>query len=126
MTADPGAQAELLELAGRAASAAAHHDRAEGFLQRAMALHRERGDRGAEARATAALGQALLNTYRTEAALAILEPAAAELGDVAALADDPGLLRLGGQLTRALFMNNLSGRAIPTADAVLEKAERLD
>ncbi len=126
VTADPGAQAELLELAGRAASAAAHHDRAEGFLQRAMALHRERGDRGAEARATAALGQALLNTYRTEAALAILEPAAAELGDVAALADDPGLLRLGGQLARALFMNNLSGRAIPTADAVLEKAERLD
>jgi tetratricopeptide (TPR) repeat protein len=123
VTPDSGEQGELLELAGHAAEAAARHDRAEGFLRRAMALHRERGDRPALARATAALGDALIGTWRATAALELLEPAAIELAD---LADDPGVLAVGGQLARARMMVGGERRAIEAADAVLEAAERLD
>jgi len=123
VTPDPGEQGELLELAGRAASAAAHHDGAEEFLRRALALHRERGDRPALARATAALGYALIDAFRTDEALELLEPAAVELAE---LADDPGVLALGGQLARAFYMVGAERRAVEAADAMLEAAERLD
>ena len=123
VTADPGEQAGLLELAGQAASAAAHHDRAEEFLRRAVALHRARGDRRAVARATAALGYALLDAWRDDAALELLEPAAADLAD---LADDPGALAVGGQLARARFLSGASRETVEVADTVLEAAERLD
>ncbi len=123
VTTDPGAQAELLELAGRAASAAAHHERADGFLRRAVVLHGERGDRTAVARATAALGRALLDTWRTDAALELLQPSAAELAD---LVDDPGALAVRGQLARALYLDDRPRPAIEVADAVLETAERLE
>ena len=123
VTADPGEQAELLELAGQAASAAAHHDRAEELLRRSVALHRARGDRRAVARATAALGYVLLDAWRTDAALELLEPAAAELVD---LVDDPGALAVGGTLARARFLAGASRETVEVADMVLDAAERLD
>jgi class 3 adenylate cyclase/tetratricopeptide (TPR) repeat protein len=123
VTDDPAEQAELLELAGQAASAAAHHDRAEELLRRAIALHRARGDRAAVGRVTASLGYALLDAWRTDEALGLLEPAAAELAD---LVDDPGALALGGQLARARFLTGASRETVEVADIVLEAAERLD
>ena len=123
VTTDAAEEAELLERAGESASAAAHPDRAEGFLRRAVQLQRGRGDRAAIARASAALARALLNPLRTEAALAVLEPAAAELAD---LADDPSVVALDGQLARAYLIHDEHRRAIQAADRVLEAAEALD
>ncbi len=123
VTDDPVEQAGLLELAGQAASAAAHHERAVELLRRAVALHRARGDRGAVARATASLGYILLDAWRTDEALALLESAATELAD---LVDDPGALAVGGQLARARFLAGVYRETVEVADIVLEAAERLD
>ena len=119
---DPVEEAECLELAGTSAAAAAHHDQAEAFLRRAIEIRRERGEPGPTARAIAALGSALL-PFKTEEALAILEPAAAELADLAA---DPGVVVLHGQLARARALADDFGRALAVADRVLEAGERLD
>ena len=123
VSADPGEQAELLELAGRAASAAAHHDRTEEFLRRALALHVHRGDRAAAARVTAAIGYELLDAWRTDAALETLEAAASEFAD---LVDDPGTAAVRGQIARAHFLGGATRKAVEVADSVLETAERLD
>ena len=123
VTADPAETAEFLERAGESASAAAHHDEAEEFLRRAVANHRERKDREAEARATAALGRALATPYRTEQALAVLEPAAQEFADLGA---DRGFVALLGQLARAYMFHEEPDRAIEVADRALAAAERAD
>jgi class 3 adenylate cyclase/tetratricopeptide (TPR) repeat protein len=120
---DPAEEAELLELAGRAASAAAHHDEAEELLHRAVDHYRAAGDRVATARGTAALGDALLLAYRTEQALGILEPAAEEFAD---LADDPGYVAVLAQLARACMLTERYERAVAVADRALPPAERAD
>jgi class 3 adenylate cyclase/tetratricopeptide (TPR) repeat protein len=123
VTTDPAEEAELLERAGESASAALHHDEAEAFLRRAVAHHRERGDRAAAARATAALGEALATPYRTEQALAVLGPAADEFADLGA---DRGYIALLGQLARAHMFHEQPDRAIAVADRALAAAERAD
>jgi len=123
VTTDPGEEAELLERAGDSAAAALHHDEAETLLRRAVALHRDLADQAAAARATATLGQALLDTYRTEQALAVLEPAADEF---AALGADPGFVALLGQLARAYMLHEEPARAVEVADRTLVAAERAD
>jgi class 3 adenylate cyclase/tetratricopeptide (TPR) repeat protein len=123
VTTDPGEEAELLERAGDSASAALHTDEAETLLRRAVALHRDLADQAAAARATAALGQALIEAYRTEQALAVLEPAADEF---AALGTDPGFIALLGQLARAYMLHEEPARAVEVADRTLVAAERAD
>jgi class 3 adenylate cyclase/tetratricopeptide (TPR) repeat protein len=120
---DPASQADLLERAGEAASVAAHHDRAEAFLRRAVELHRGRGDEQATARALAALGRAMLDTWRSEAAIELLGAASADLGH---LRGDPTFAALEGQLARACFMSGEDARALEVAERVLPTAERLD
>ncbi len=123
VTADRGETADLLERAGDAASAAARHEAAETHLRRAVSAQRDLGDRAAIVRATAALGRALINAWRTSEALALLEPAAAEFEDLAA---DPAGIALGGQLARACFMRGDYRHAIEVADRVLDAAEHAD
>jgi class 3 adenylate cyclase/tetratricopeptide (TPR) repeat protein len=123
VTADPAEEAEILERAGEAASAAAHHDQADALLRRAIELQRELGDRVACARAITALGRALSGPFRTEQALAVLEPAAEEFAD---LGTDPVFVALLGQLSRAYMMYMDLDRAIQVADRVLAMAERAD
>ena len=123
VSSDPAEQADLLERAGATASAAGHHERAERHLRRALELQGERGDRAAIARATATLGRVLLNARRTSQALALLEPAAIELGD---LGDEPGLVALRGQLARAYMFHDDNNRAVQVGDETLVVAERLD
>jgi tetratricopeptide (TPR) repeat protein len=123
VTSDPAEEAEILERAGESASAGAHHDEAETLLRRAIELRRERGDRAACARAITALGRALFGPFRTEQALAVLEPAAEEFGD---LGTDAALVALLGQLARAYMMNMDLDRSIQVADRVLAVAERAD
>ncbi len=123
VTSDQAEEAQLLERAGESASAASHHDDAEVLLRHAVALHRERGDRGATVRATAALGRALFMPYRSEAALAVLEPAADEFAD---LEDHPGFIALLGQLARGYMLTEQQKRAVEVADRALPAAERAD
>ncbi len=123
VTHDPGEEAELLERAGESASAGAHHDQADALLRRAIELQRERGDRPATVRVTAALARARLGPFRTEQALALLEPAADEFADLGA---DTAFVALLGQLARACMMTGETERAIEVADRVLAAAERAD
>jgi class 3 adenylate cyclase/tetratricopeptide (TPR) repeat protein len=123
VTNDPVDRAELLERAGQAASAAARHDAAERHLRAAIEAQRGLGDRPGMARATAAIGYALLDAHRTLDALAILEPASAEFADLGA---DPAVIAVGGQLARALMLAGRNRRAIEVADPVLEAAEHAD
>jgi class 3 adenylate cyclase/tetratricopeptide (TPR) repeat protein len=123
VTTDPAEEAELHERAGESASAGAHHDRADALLRRALELQRDRGDRPASARVIAALGRALLAPFRTEQALAVLEPAADELADLGA---DTAFVALLGQLARAYMMHGDGERSIQVADRVLAAAERAD
>ena len=55
VTTDSGDEAELLERAGRSATAAGHYKRSEALLRRALELHRAQGDRLGAARTTALL-----------------------------------------------------------------------
>jgi class 3 adenylate cyclase/tetratricopeptide (TPR) repeat protein len=116
-------RADLLERAGEAASAAGRREAAEGHLVQAIAAQRELGDRPAIARATAALGQALLSSYRTPDALTLLEPAFDEFQD---LALDAAKIALMSQLARAYFFDEQNQRSIDVADQVLEAAEHAD
>ena len=123
VTTDAAEQAELLELAGGSAAVAAHHDRAEAFLRRAIEIRRQLGEPGPTARVIAGLGSALL-PWKTQEALAVLEPAAAEFADLAA---DPGIVVLHGQLARARFLaDDFRPAMIEVVDRVLEAGEHLD
>jgi len=123
ITTDPAARAELLERAGEEASAAGHHDAAERHLAAAIGAQRALDDRPGISRATAALGRALLWASHTSEALALLEPAAAELADLGA---EPAVIALDGQLARAYFLADDHRRAIGVAERVLEAAEHAD
>jgi class 3 adenylate cyclase/tetratricopeptide (TPR) repeat protein len=120
VTTEPAEHARLLERAGEAAFSAGRYEVAEGHLRLAIVAQRELGDRAATARATAALGRALLSAFRSPDALALLEPAVHEFAD---LATDPAGIALGGQLARAHFLSDDNRRAIEVADPVLEAAE---
>ena len=92
---DPAEQADLLERAGEAARTAARYDQAEHLIRRAVEIRRQLGDRLGTARATASLAETLLQGYRDEPALELLEGAAAEFAD---LAPDPVVASLGVHL----------------------------
>jgi len=123
VTSEPGARAELLEQAGSAAGAASEIDRARVLLEDAIALHRERGDRASTCRATTELVRIMLMRSTRSDALAMVEAADAEFGD---LAETPVGVALRAQLARAQFLLERHAESIVTADAVLPVAERLD
>jgi class 3 adenylate cyclase/tetratricopeptide (TPR) repeat protein len=123
VTTDPAEEADLLERAGESAITAAHYDRSETLLRRAIELHRRRDDRIAAARATAALAQALLRGQRVEAALGLLVPASGEFAD---LSPDPVVVALDGWLARAYGTNEEHRSAIEVAERVLDAAEHHD
>jgi class 3 adenylate cyclase len=121
VAADPAETAVLHERAAASATAIMRIDEADAHLRAALEYRRARDERAAEARTTAALGEALLVAYRIEPALALLSEAAARLAD---LGDDAGLARLNGQLARAYFLHDEDRKALAVADQVLESAER--
>jgi class 3 adenylate cyclase/tetratricopeptide (TPR) repeat protein len=123
VTTDPTETAELLERAGDVASQAGDHDEAERFLLQATQLDRERGDRAATARATAALARAYLTGRRTAEAVAVLEPAVIEFAD---FGDHPALAALHSQLARACVFAGDARRAVEMADRALDVAEHGD
>ena len=93
---DPAEQADLLERAGEAARTGAHAMTRPSISSDApWRSGRELGDRLGTARATASLAETLLQGYRDEPALELLEGAAAEFAD---LAPDPVVATLGVHL----------------------------
>jgi class 3 adenylate cyclase/tetratricopeptide (TPR) repeat protein len=116
-------RADLLERAGDAARTAARYDRAVSLLRGAVEIRRETGDRVATARATAALGWALLETGDATVAQELLEAAATEFAD---LAPDPVLARIDTYLARAYSDDGQYARAVEAAERVLQNAEQRD
>ncbi len=120
VTTDRAEHAALLRRAGEEASAAGLREAADRDLRQALELTRGGGDRLAIAAATVSLGRELVS-YDAPAAIALLEPAAAEFADLAA---EPEVIELLGQVARAYFMNQDIDRAVQLADPVLAAAER--
>jgi class 3 adenylate cyclase/tetratricopeptide (TPR) repeat protein len=124
VTSDPAQEAELLEQAGRAADIAGRYAAADSLLQRAVELRKGLGDRRGAARATALLGEAMLDGFRLEAAKDLLEAAAEEYSD---LGQDEQLAEIQIMLARAHTRDEQEGsvaRAAQLAERVLEFAER--
>jgi tetratricopeptide (TPR) repeat protein len=141
VTTDPAEQAELLERAGESAWGAGRGEVAENRLGAAVEMRRALGDPDALAGAIAHLGEALTMGMRHEAALAVLEPAAAELVDIAPgrtglpgagdVADDssnigPGAVALLAQLALAYMLRDQHRQAIDVADRALAAGEWLE
>jgi tetratricopeptide (TPR) repeat protein len=120
---DRAEQAELHERAGDEGVLTGHHEAAVGHFRAAIDLDRQLGDRPATARATAALGRALITSRQTEQALELLESAGSEFAD---LADQEAGALLGAQVARGFFLSGDTTRAAQLADPVLATAERLD
>jgi class 3 adenylate cyclase/tetratricopeptide (TPR) repeat protein len=120
---NPADEAELRARAGISAATAGHTGQADAFLRRALALHREGGNRLAASRVAAELGSILIDGRRLDDALAILPSAAAEFAD---LFPDPGVVALEGQLARAYFLHEEARRALDVIERVLDAAEHAD
>ena len=117
-------QGTLLERASIEAGLAARSRAATEYARRAMELYRGVGDRLAVARATSVLGRSVLEEATTQAAIDILEPAAAEFAD---LWPAPEVLGLSSALAQAYSRRTSRGDdALTLADRVLLVAEHDD
>ena len=123
VTDDPVEVAELLERAGEAAAHSGTMEQAETMLRDAIARREEMGDRPGAARATALLGQGLVNGWRSADAIRMLEPAVEAYGD---LVDDPALAAIEHQLARGYWFGDNTARAIEWADRAIGRAERIE
>ena len=123
VTPDPGEEAELIERIAVAADAVGRTREAWSAFADAIARHRALGNRVAVARATAGLGEALLNAYESGRALEMLMPAEIEFAD---LAPDPSLVAIRAQISRGHMLRGESGEAVRWADLALGDAERGD
>ena len=103
VTEDPTEIAELLERAGEAADLGGSFEQAKPLLRDAIERREALGDRSGAARATALLGQGVVNAWRAKEAAEILEPAVAAFGD---LVDDPALAAIEHQLARAYWFQD--------------------
>jgi class 3 adenylate cyclase/tetratricopeptide (TPR) repeat protein len=122
ITDDPAEQAVLRERAGHEATAAAAFERAQAYLEEAIASYRRLGDRLGIARAATALSTALHGKFQPVAAVAPLEAALAETAD---LQTEPAVIRLIAELARA-YGNARDPRALETADRAIALAEEAD
>ncbi|MEO5919276.1 MAG: adenylate/guanylate cyclase domain-containing protein, partial [Candidatus Limnocylindrales bacterium] len=125
ITLDPAEIAELLGKSGAAAEEGSQTEIAEARLREALDLRRKAGDDGAELRATAALAWCLINHFKTEEALALLQPAAERWAGPDIELDEDRVTLLA-QLSRALFFHEENLQAVAVADRALSRAERLN
>jgi class 3 adenylate cyclase/tetratricopeptide (TPR) repeat protein len=123
VTPDPGEEAELIERIAVASDAVGRVSEAASAFSDAIARHRARGNRVAAARATAGLGEALLNAYESSRALDLLRPAEAEFSD---LAPDPSLVAIRAQISRGYMLRGEWQEAVRWGDLALIDAERGD
>jgi len=120
---EPAEEADLLDRAGRVANEAARLDEAETLLRRAIDLRRGMGDLSGLAGSFVLLNRTLVNAYRSEEAVALLEPAMEEIADI----DDEGaVVRLATALSGAYSMHQETDRALRLVEENIGRAERLD
>ncbi|MFL5723025.1 MAG: adenylate/guanylate cyclase domain-containing protein [Chloroflexota bacterium] len=120
---DPREEADLLERAGRAATEAARLDEAEVLLRRSIDLRRGAGDTSGLAGSLVAISRTLVGGYRSEEAIALLEPAMEELKGID---DEVALVRLATAMTSAYAMHQDTEKALELIDRYVGRAERLD
>jgi tetratricopeptide (TPR) repeat protein len=123
VTSDPAEIADLLERAGEASILAGQFERADPLLRDAIERRDQLGDRSGAARATALLGQGIVNAWRSREAVEILEPAIEAYAD---LVDDPALAAIEHQLARAYWFGDFNDEAITLADRAIGRAERIE
>jgi class 3 adenylate cyclase/tetratricopeptide (TPR) repeat protein len=116
-------EAELLQAAGIALTAAGRYDDAQSRLRRAIALQDEHGGRFASVLASASLARALVAARQTQDAIDILDPIATA---VESDADVPRATLAGvlNALAAATNRNGQPARGLDVAERVLEIAER--
>jgi class 3 adenylate cyclase/tetratricopeptide (TPR) repeat protein len=123
VTPEPVDRAPILEAAAGEALAAGISTKARQLGEEVLRLRREQGDREPILRATAMLARALNYAGSVEEAVALLERAGTEFGD---LVETPAYVAIAAQLSRAYMRTGQHDRAIATADRALPTAERLD
>ena len=123
VTADPTERADLLERASESAGIATRYELSIELARGAHEARRQADDRIGTARASAAIGFALLNARHDREALAALGPAVAEYADLGA---HPVLAELKLNLARAKQQLNERAEAVHLADQALEVAEHGD
>ena len=120
---DPGEEADLLDRAGEVALETARLEEAEALLRRSVDLRRASEDWARLAQSILLLGRTMLAGYRSEEAIAVLEPAMTEL---TAHADEATIVELGAGLASAYSLHQDLDRALVLTDEYLGRAERLD
>jgi class 3 adenylate cyclase/tetratricopeptide (TPR) repeat protein len=120
---EPSEEADLLDRAGRAANEAAQLDEAETLLRRAIDLRRAMGDTSGLAGSLSAMNRTLNSAYRSEEAVALLEPAMKELEGID---DEAALVRLAAAMIGAYTLHNDTGPALQLVEEYIGRAERLD
>ncbi len=120
---EPSEEADLLDRAGRVATEAARLDEAETLLRRAIELRREMGDLSGLAGSYVAMTRTLVSSYRSEEAVALLEPAMEQL---AGIDDEVAVVRLATAMSGAYAMHQDTTRALRLAEEYVGRAERLD
>jgi class 3 adenylate cyclase/tetratricopeptide (TPR) repeat protein len=124
VTTDPSERAALLERAAASADAAAHNDEAVVYARGAIEAYHEAGDLHSVSRATAGLGEILIDAADLTGAIRELEGALETLpAGEAATTIEAGLLT---SLSRALFRSNRPQEAIDVADRALAVADLLN
>ncbi|MGZ3640642.1 MAG: AAA family ATPase [Candidatus Limnocylindrales bacterium] len=122
ITSDPAERVALEERAAAAAHLGADLETARGYLEEALAWHREEGDRASVARLSAAMGRLLIDNNQPAAAIPIMEQA---LGEGVAPTTAPEEVGLLAELSRA-YAITFDPRALATADRALAAAETLE
>ena len=119
---DAAELALLHERAGGANSRAAKLDEADAHLRQSVEMHIGRGDRQAAARATASLGETMLDARRNTAARAMLRARCR----IRRFGAGESLIKIKAYLARALTQLELNLEAVNVADEVLDAAEHGD
>ncbi len=123
VTTDQAERADLLERAGRAATAAFLREEAIDFLAQGIAVRRTLGDRPAILRSIQLQGRNLLDIYDIEHAIGILESATTEFDD---LAGSPEHAAVVTELARGYYVSSRPERAIELTESVLPTLEHLN
>ena len=121
VTADPSERAELLGRASESAGIATRHELSIELARESLVARQQAGDRVGTARATAAIGFALMGARHDREAYASLEPAVAEYADLGE--EHPVLAELKVLLARAKGQFDERAEAIELADEALAVAE---
>ncbi|HEY7940531.1 MAG TPA: adenylate/guanylate cyclase domain-containing protein [Candidatus Limnocylindrales bacterium] len=123
LTTTPAERIELLLRAGRSANAAAHQDQAQTLAKEAADLAAASGDEAAMGRASALLGEVLIDAGNPAEAVQALESADAALP---VEGTGPARAEVLSNLSRAYMRTGRNAEAVAVAERALALAEEFD